>query len=66
MVRVDYLKVSHREVFVMVDFYSFGVFKILFGDGFGAIALVEVDFVSDIALDGTIVIEIWSELEWGL
>ena len=50
----------------MVDFCSFGVFKILFENGFGAIVLVEVDFVSDIALDGAVVIEIWSEPERGL
>ena len=57
------MKASHREVFVVVDFCSFGAFKILFRDDFGVIALVEVDFVSDIALDGTIIIEIWSKLE---
>ena len=60
---VDFLKASHREVFVVVDFWSYRVFKILFRGSFGAITLVEVDLVSDIALDGTVIIEIWSKLE---
>ena len=42
----------------MVDFCSFGVFKILFKDSFSGIALMEVDFVSDIALDGAVIVKI--------
>ena len=50
----------------MVDFWSCRDFKIPFGGGFSAIILVEVDLVSDIALDIAVIVEVWSKLEQGL